>query len=414
MQRFFNALSAATGLLLVAAALQACSSNNSTGVTPVRTASPTPSPLNLLVPGTTATYTGTETAAVTFVSPGSKNPNSNASYTTAEAYSVASSAASAPAPYQVTHAVSYTVNSSSTPTYGIEPKSITTTDYENVTASGGLQTVTLTQADVAETGTNLTSILNNGGSGAYTSSTTTTYSPNTTLAIYPLTTGETWSTNETRSVAAQTSTATASSGTQSSNTTTNYQSDDSFTVTGTLTNGDSTTRSELSNGSATVTNTGPKPLSESIAVPEQSPSPSGPWVIPVTQTVGSGSPATTYAADWYSGTPANQLPPSPLGSTVYTVVGATSSLPTGCSVTGNYPNIIEYDSATTVTNVIAATYDTASARFFDSNGLIVCRLTTATTYNYNTATGLLVSTTTTNTSSSLTSYTASSKYRNLK
>src|ERR1700685_1806414 len=100
MQKSFNAVLAATGLVLVAVALPACSNNSSSGATPIRIASPTPAPtvtpratptpkatptatptasptstptptptptpLAALIPGSKASYTGTETGSVTF------------------------------------------------------------------------------------------------------------------------------------------------------------------------------------------------------------------------------------------------------------------------------------------------------------------------------------------------------------
>jgi len=272
------------------------------------------------------------------------------------------------------------------------------------TQTGGTQAVTLTQSISNETGTNITSILNNGGSGAYTASTTTTYSPNTILAIYPLSAGLSWSTNESRTVAAQTSTTTAST-TQSSNLTTTYQADDSFSETGTLANTDSTNRTEMSSGAATVLDTGAKPFSETISVPSTTcnSSTTGTDTIPVVQN------STSYcAADWY---PGNAAPPAPLGATVFTVVGPATSLPSGCAVTGTYPNIVEYTATTNAVNVIGGDVTNSTAQVFDSNGLTVCRLTSGTTKHYDVTTGLLARTDQTSTTLSLGSFTASSKAR---
>lgn len=411
MRRPFNPLLGATGLLVLVAALQACSNNNTAGVTPVGpgSPSPSPSPFQLLIPGSTANYSGTDTVTVTYASPGPSQMNGTVAYSTTETDTVNTTSGSAPAPYVVNRSITYTLNGSA-PASGIEPQTRTISDYENVTTgSASTETLNLYQSNSTLKGIDVKS------GGPYTSSVTTKYSPDTELAQYPLTAGTTWNATETRTVNTMTSDSTTS-GSQTSNVTDTFQSDDSFTENGTLQNGDTTARVENSDGSATVADTGPKPRTETIALP--------------TTTCGSGTGGSAYeipvtingtaycAIDWYLAVPGGTAqPPSPLGYTKFTVVGAATSMPSGCSPTGSFTNINEYDASTLVVNVIAATIDTATTRYFDSNGLTLCRIQTGTTYNYDTKTGALTTTTTHSINVSLTSYSTvgtSSKFRSHK
>ncbi len=392
MHERLKGFSATAGLLLAAAALQACNSTNATPSGP-----PAP-PQTILVPGTTNQYSGTETIAITFVHPTVKTPNSNAVYSTAETDTVSAAGAGAPAPYDVRQTITYTTKTP--PTYGIQQLSATVDNYENVTAGpGGSQILTFTQDNVHSTGKDFTSIISHGGSGALTDDTQSSYPSPLTLAVYPLTAGASWSVEQARTVMAHLRIA-AASGILASDLTMTYPPDGSYTLTGTLTNGDTTNRTQNANGSATETNTGPSPSTGTIGVPTNA---SGPWLIPVT------SNGTAYhIVDYY---PGGELPVQPLSAGTVTVVGAVSTLPSSCPVSGTFPNVVEYDSSGYGLDVLEGGVLTTSSRTFDSNGLTICLLATHTTKYYTLSTGLLDYTNATDTSSYLTTTTANANHR---
>jgi hypothetical protein len=392
MQKMYRA-GAAFAVMVVACALQACGQKSASPVptpTPSATATPTQT---ILVPGTTNQYSGTETQVITFASPTVTTPNSSASYTIADTETISTAVTGAAAPFDVHRALLYTTLTQAK--YGVALATNTTDDFENVTASGGSQVLTLTQTVSSVTGTNRSSELANGGTGAYTSSTTTNYSPNETLATYPLVSGTSFAQTQARTVAADDSTV-AASGTLSDSLTTTYQVDDSFTEMGTITNGDTTNVAENSDGSGTVTDAGPTAEIGQIGVPTNA---SGTYVIPITL---NGTPYTI--ADYY---PGNALAPSPLGIDTITVVGTPSSLPAGCPSTSTFPNLAEYDSSSKLLDTIVGTYTTESIRTFDSNGLTVCRTAATTVTVYSLQTGALKETNVTNVMTVLESSSAS-------
>ena len=357
---------------LIALAASGCSGSSisvpAAGTAPTPAPSATVSPLPLLVPGTTTQYSGSESDVIAFASPTATQPNSNAAYTIAETDTVSAAQSGAPAAFDVHRAFTYT--STTAPSYGIDVAADTRDDYENLTtAANGSQTVTLEQTGEALTGTDETSVLANGGSGAYTENAATTYTYGETLANYPLVTGASYPQTITRAVSSNESVVTGS-GTESQNLSMSYQSDDSYTESGTFFNGDNVTITESSNGSANASETGPSPNTETVSVPTNA---SGTYVIPVTQNGNSYN-----IGDYY---PSGSLPPSPLGSTTVDVA------------------------------VFPGTITNETNRRYDSNGLTVCRLDTETINYYSLNTGALRETESSATILALTSTGTSSKKR---
>jgi hypothetical protein len=294
--------------------------------------------------------------------------------------------------------IDYTVTASAS--YGIAPATDTIDDYENVaTLPSGAEVITLAETAATLTGTNVSSVLANGGSGAYAQAATGSYSPSQVVASYPLTTGAEFAASLTHNEVENETTA-AASGTLMQSLTTAFEGDDSFSAGGMLTDTDTTSETEDSDGAAYVVDEGPKPLTEFIARPVKT---NGSYGIPITL---NGTSSTI--ADYY---PGNAAPPSPLGKQSVKVVGPASSLPAGCPAAGTYPNVIEVDTSLTALDVIAGSYTTSTIRRFDSNGLIVCRLANETAKVYSLETGDLEQTTETVTTLALTSSTASSRAR---
>jgi hypothetical protein len=359
----------------------------------------TNSPDIFLVPGNSAQYTGTQSVEVTFVAPAAKTPDSSAEYTTTESDTVLASPSGAAAPIDLHRVTAYTT--ATAPQYGNDPATTATDQYETLTPMSDSIAIVLAQTVSVQTGTNVTDADNlaSGAPYAYTSTTTTTYATPTTTEILPLTTGTQWNTSLARTVNAVSNTKNASDADYAaSNLTTVYQPDDSYSETGQNGLTSSTIRSVASNGSATITNTNTSTnkvsLQETIGVPTKV---GADYVIPVSTTT-NASPVNDSAADWYPGA---ALPPSPLGSVTYTVIGPAATLPDDCTYTGTQPNVVEYDSTTSVVDVIAGTVTTGTSRTFDSNGLAVCRLSVSTVKSYTLTTGRLNHTTVTTTASSL-------------
>ena len=383
-------------LLLTSAGVGMAGCNSTTASTP-----PAPnSPDTFLIPGNTAQYNGTESVVITFATPSSTTPNSTVNYVTAESDTVQTSPANAPAPLDLHRVITYTP--SAAPQYGNNLATNTTDQYENIVATNsGTFDIVIAQTISAQSGTNISDAdtAPSGAPYAYTSTTTTTYTVPTIVNILPLTAGAQWSSSLARTVSAVSNTTNATGAPYAaSNLTTVYQSDDSYSETGQNSLTSTTVRSEATNGTGTITNTaistGTVSLQETIGVPTLSGSD---YVIPVSTTT-TGSPVNDDAADWYPGA---ALPPSPLGTVAFTVVGTTNTLPTGCTYTGTQPNVVEFDSTTSVLDVVAGTVTTGTSRTFDSNGLTVCRLSVSTVKNYSLTTGLLTRTTITTTDSSL-------------
>ena len=370
--------------------LAACGGGGGGSPAPVPTATPTQSAtLQILVPGEINQRAGTQTVVVTYASPSATQSNSSASYAVAETDTVSTSASGAPAPLDLHRVLTYTANTRATA--GIAPATQTFDDYETLSpGSNGSETVTLAQAVEAETGTDESAVAA-GGTGAYTLSTTSTYSPAQIQQMYPLV-----SANSFDPSLAHTTTNVASDGmaggTETENTTTSYDAVDSFSETGTVFNGDALSVTENSNGSATENETGPTPFTRIVAVPAVSGSG---YVIPVTT---NGTSATI--ADYYPGA---GLPPTPLGTDTVTVVGPATSLPAGCPALSAYPNVIEIRGATSDVNVIDGSVTATTTQNYNSNGLNVCRASTTTTQNYSLKTGALSSTTVTTVAVGLTS-----------
>jgi hypothetical protein len=341
---------------------------------------------------------------VTFATPSATTPDSSVTYTTTETDTVAA-ASGAAAPIDLHRVISY--SASSGPQYGTDLKTDTIDQYENVSqAANGSFDVTLSQTVSAITGTDVTAAAaaSTGAPYAYSSTSTTTYASPTTLFVLPLTAGTQWSSSLARTVnSVSTTTSAANAAYAATNLTTIFQGDDSYTESGQSAIGETTTRSVSSDGSGTITNVKAASTTvDTVGVPTQS---GGEYKIPVTTTTttsGSATPTPTddSATDWYPGA---GLPPSPLGSVNYTVVGATTTLPSGCAFSGTLPaNVAEYDSTTSTVDPVAGTVTSGTSQVFNANGLVVCRITTSTVKDYSITTGELTRTTVTDTASSLT------------
>jgi len=103
------------------------------------------------------------------------------------------------------------------------------------------------------------------------------------------------------------------------------------------------------------------------------------YTIPVTVSFGAPGTAVTTnnynAPDWY---PGNNVPSSPLVTASKTVVGAVTTLPTGCKGALVLPNMFEIDTKETDLEPLKteqiASYTVTTAQAFVSNGVVVCSL----------------------------------------
>jgi hypothetical protein len=382
MDRSFRSVLAA--LVFAAALLSGCSGGTS-GTTPAAaaagaasapnpTATPTAGPLVLLMPGSTYRYTGTETQAITFASPSATTPNSNAAYTLTETDTVSRAGSNAPAPYEVRRVLHFTTTTPAS--YGIAPISETRDDYENVIVpSEATQSITLAETHDTQTGTDVTSVLANGGSGAFSQTTKLVYAPQQVQARYPLIPGDGITQTVGRTETASASVATGS-GSETSATTTTYAGNGAYSRSGTLLDGDSTTAAEAGNGSGTLTDTGPDPLTEKIGAPVLG---TTAYTIPVTLN------GQSYAIpDYYPG----NASASPLEAAGLSIIGPASLVFSACPQAASYPFVNEIDDANNTLDALAGTYTMVDRVDLDSNGLRICDETTTTETHYSLTTGL--------------------------
>jgi hypothetical protein len=347
----------------------------------------------VLVPGTTAQYTGTDAVAYTYASPAPGQANYAESYTFAETSALSAAASGSPGAFDLHNVTTYTTVQA--PTTGTQKGTVTTDTFQNQTSSGVTTTVSTVAAKTVAVGTDVAAGVAGGGPYTTTTTTSTTDTTPLTTGTYPLVAGAVYQEPFAKTVS--TTTSDANAGGQAPATsfvtaaTQTVANDSSYTRTDTLSNGESLTFTESSNGAAQLSETGPLfTLAETIGVPVLGAA----YTIPVTQTrqnatlgatpAPSATPGAFSAADWYPGA---GLPPEPLSSETITVKGATTSLPAGCAGAIVEPNLYELDLASTSLNV-AGSLVTEKQQRFDSNGTTVCVLRTTTTQNYAVTTGL--------------------------
>jgi hypothetical protein len=298
---------------------------------------------------------------------------------------------------------SYT--STNAASYGTELDTVTTSQYENLVSTGSSPSnydVLLAQTTVSESGTNVTAADADAGGApyAFTENQNTAYVSPTTLGVYPLAAGTQWTTSLARTVTTTTST-TSASGTPYSKTnlTTVYKGDDSYTESGQTGLTTTTSRAAYPNGtgSETDSNGTTTTLQRKIGTPTH-PAHSLLYQIPVSE-IGSGGTTSNFnATDWYPGA---ALPSSPLGSTTYKVTGPATTLPDGCTYSGDMQGVVEYQSTTSSLDVVGGSITQGTSDIFDLNGLAVCRSSTTTVNYYTVTTGALERTVVTKTQYSL-------------
>jgi hypothetical protein len=332
---------------------------------------------------------GAETLVRTYASPGPTTPNFTAAYSIAETTSVNAAPQGAPAAFDLNTVANYTVTRA--PLVGEATATVTTDTYQNQIVSGSSLVVQTAGSKSVTIGDDVTADANGGGPYAETENSSTLYATPQTVGTYPLVAGTSYTQPIARKVSSTTNIANGGGAQPPSTTYTTsanqtYNADGSYAFTLTLSNGDSQQTSQSSNGTAALNETGPvQTLQETISQPANLGSGN---VIPVTvvrQTAAQPSPTTkTYsAADWY---PGGGLPTIPFDLLNVTVKGPASSLPSACAGAGSFPNIVEVDQTETTLNLFGSLVTTQQQRF-DSYGLAVCRLTTATTTDYSIETG---------------------------
>jgi hypothetical protein len=332
---------------------------------------------------------------ITYASPSPQQPNSRGNYTTIDLERITSAPAGAPGPIEVHRSIRYHVTS--VPTSGVELQQRTIDSYQSSTVSMGSQTIEMFAGSTTTDGIDQTANRVKGnGPYHYHSVEATQYAAPLVLLVFPLVKG---TTQEPLARTLTTLIHSANAGGTvytDRNTTTQFMDSGGYVETGTIAPGETTKTNAYSNGTARVVNTGTNPLREKIGQP--TPGPSGMYQIPVTQTSGSVT-HTFLAEDWY---PGNAAPPSPLSSTIQTVVGA-SELPGSCHVKVPAPGVQEIDSSSNELNVVAGYYSVTQSKNFLSNGTTVCRQTSRTTKNYKVETGSLTRTTVDNSTEALVS-----------
>jgi hypothetical protein len=348
-------------------------------------------------------YTGTATRTVVYASPSTTQQNNTLEYTFDENQSVQQASASAPGDFDVHTEYTYTVVQD--PGVGTAPLSETVDTYEDLLTSGGTQTVTTLGQQTVTLSNDETS--NALGNGPYTATSTTTASYTTPRDNfpYPLQSGATMTVpqSETQTVTFTDVNASGSPPSNGSNvgyTLTRTENDDgSYSYKTDYVNGATLSRILNADGSGSQTYTSATSTTETtVGLPVAA---NGVDTIPITVTVDSTKMTTTNysAADWY---PGNGAPNSPLVLATRTVVGPTSTLPSGCNGAVLRPNVYEIDTTTTSLNPMGSSYSNTTTRNFSAaDGASVCQLSTETVSNYDLHTGGLVSTTTTTTATLL-------------
>jgi len=367
------------------------SSSSSSSVAPA----PIFTPLPVLIPGTTLTYAGTFSEAITYASPSPQQPNSVGAYETLDRESIATAAPSAPAPIVVHRDLRYATTH--VPTSGIQIQHRAIESYESSVVNDSTQAITLFASDTTTDGVDQTANRKQGnGPYKYQSTVTTGFAQPRVLFVFPLVVGST-AVPLARTVGTVERSANAGGVVYSSrNISTHYDSAGAYRENGSIGTGETTRVTTLPNGIGLLQNQGVTTLRITVARPVGGPSQT--FFIPVTR-VSQGVKKSFRALDWY---PGGGEPPSPLATTTQTVKGP-ASLPSRCVVKVPTSNIQEIDTASTALDVIAATYSMGTTSDFLSNGTVVCRISSSTLSRYDIATGLLVSTTTDSTIEGLTS-----------
>ena len=356
-------------------------------------------PAPILQVGMQRQYTGTTTRTVVYATPSTTQQNNTLEYTFAESQSVQQAATGAPGDFDVHTEYTYTVVQD--PGVGMVPISETSDTYEDLLTSAGTQTVTTLGQQVVAVSNDETS--NALGDGPYTATSTTTSSYTTPRDgfPYPLQSGATLTVpqSETETISftdVNGGGSSPSNGSDVGYTLTRTENDDgSFSYTSDYVNGSTSARLLNADGSGSQTFTSATSTTETtVGAPAAA---NGVYTIPISVAVDSTQTTTTNysAADWY---PGNGAPNSPLVLATRTVVGPTSTLPSGCDGAMQLPGVYEIDTTTTNLNPIGSSYSNTTTRNFSAaDGASVCQLSTETVSSYNLHTGALVSTTTTTT-----------------
>jgi len=404
-----------SAVAVAAGGIAACGGTGTSGPPPpVSTATP------LLVAGTVANYSGTDTIAHAYQSPSAGQTNYTEAYTFVEVSTLEASASGAAAPFDLNNVTTFTTTEA--PAAGTQKQKTTVDDYESQTPSGATVTIAMAASKTVAVGTDVSAGAT--GSGPYTITTTTSTTDTTpfTTGIFPLVTGAVYQEPFAKTTTTTTTDVNAGGqGPANAYVTLGSQTianDGSYTRTDQFSNGEQLSFVESSNGSAQVQESGPLfTLAETIGVPVAG---NAGDTIPVSQTYQPATlgptPAPTAtarafaAADWYPGA---ALPPQPLSNETVTVKGPVSALPAACSGALSEPSVVELDLALTSLNV-SGSYQTETQQRFAYNALNVCILRTTTTQNYSVTTGRPTNSSTETYTQILTSVTPGSSSASLK